>query len=659
MLGIIAGIIVWRWAFYAAVILCVSAFSGAVMWAFRRYFGATMLIFVAVGGLLTAIRQPESVPEQLTLRSADYCGEVRSIKSTVTGTSVIVDEICLADSGRLLPMHTGALMLKIYDGYTPGLSPGDRMIFRTRLHDARDLNMPGLGGDADYAEGITARGTVRADEITVIDNVAGPVQRAATKIRNTFLRGMAESGFSERTTAFLAATVVGDTSLLDDATRGYFRTAGIAHILAISGMHVGIIVAFMLMLLRPLLMVRHGRSLYYGVSIVAVAIYAVTVGLTPSVTRASVMIAIYLFVKWLQQTGYGWNTLCATVVILLFINPLWLFSIGMQLSVTAVVGILAVSRPLTGLFAVRSDLLRAAIASVAVTVGATLGTWPLTVAYFHTFPLCFLPMNLVAGALSPVIIIFGAVSSVLAAFGMPVGALAWCTTRLYDLLADAAQAFATTDIAAVHGLYPDGWQIVTAFVALVFISASLNLRSRRMAVAAMLTLGISVIPFALPVETKADGHVITDLSPGTVIMVYHGDSALLVSGLQTSLIDDDRNWLTKRAAEICAGTKLLSHIRNIDVPDDTFVLGSHSRNGNILRTESAVYYIATENSPAPVKSAGHIDRLVIERGFKGDPMRLINMLSPDTVILSKGLHPVRRQRYERWLSANGVALNMR
>lgn len=655
MLGIIAGIIVWRWAPHAAVILCVAAFSGAVMWFLRRYFGATMLIFVAVGGLLTAIRQPESVPEPLTLHSADYCGEVRRIKSTVSGTSVIVDKVCLADSGRWLPMHAGALMLNIYDGYSPGLYPGDRIMFSTRLHDARDLNMPGLSGDADYAEGITARGAVRSEEITVIDNVAGPVQRVATKARSTFLHGMAESGISDRATAFLAATVVGDTSLLDDTTRGYYRTAGIAHILAISGMHVGIIVAFILLLLRPLRLLRHGRSLYYALSMAAVALYAMTAGLTPSVTRASVMIAIYLVVKWLQQRAYGWNTLCATVAILLFINPLWLFSVGMQLSVTAVVGILAVTRPLTDLFTVKSAMLRYAIAGIAVTVGATLGTWPLTVAYFHSFPLCFLPMNLVAGVLSPIIIILGAVTAVLAVFGLPVSALAWCTSRVYDLLADAAQAFAATDIAAVQGLYPDGWQIVAAFAALSLISASLNLRSRRMAVAAMLTLGISVIPFALPAGTGDDGHVITDLSPGTVIMVYHGDSAMLVSGLQTSMIDDDRKWLSKRAAEICAGTRSLSHIRNIDVAGDTFVLGCHSRNGNILRTESEVYYIASDNPPAPVKPAGHIGRLVIERGFKGDPMRLINILNPDTVILSKGLHPVRRQRYERWLSANGVS----
>ncbi|MDG4950243.1 ComEC family competence protein [Weeksellaceae bacterium KMM 9724] len=203
-------------------------------------------------------------------------------------------------------------------------------------------------------------------------------------------------GFSQTSKIFISSLALGDRSDVDKDFQEKLSSAGVMHLFAISGLHVGIIFGFIMILLYPLLYIRHGKVMRWAVALVLIWIFAWFVGFSPSVTRAAFMISIYYFTLTIQRNPNIYHTLALSALVLLFIQPNQLFEVGFQMSYSAVFFIAWLYQPVRQLFPhYRKPYKNYLFNLICLTTVAQIGVLPISVYYFNKFSGLFLLGNLV------------------------------------------------------------------------------------------------------------------------------------------------------------------------------------------------------------------------------------------------------------------------
>ena len=194
--------------------------------------------------------------------------------------------------------------------------------------------------------------------------------------------------------AVLRAITLGNKRALPDRTRDHFAGAGAMHILAVSGLHVGIIWYALTLLIRFPVHLRFFRILKPVLVIGVLWFYAAITGFSASVTRSVFMFSLLTLARVTGRDSQVLNTLFLSAMVLLWLDPDRIHEPGFQLSYAAVTGIVTLHPFLTRRLRPRSRLLRWAVDLVGVSVAAQLATFPLTLLYFHQFPVYFILTNL-------------------------------------------------------------------------------------------------------------------------------------------------------------------------------------------------------------------------------------------------------------------------
>lgn len=291
-----------------------------------------------------------------------------------------------------LPAHGQQAMLFVRDDSVSTLQPamGDILLVRTRITRPQAL----FKGDFDYGNYLRLQhkvgvGYTRASQCRCIGHLPVRTLRArAAAIQQLLVERYADAGLSGRALAFVAAITLGEKDELDSSLRRSFAAAGAAHVLAVSGLHTGFIYALIVALFtlfgtrRPLYEQRTQRIILSVIILLVMWLYAFVTGLTPSVTRAVLMLTIAQ-VGWVaRRQPVSLNTLAAAACICLWIDPLSLFSVSFQLSFSAVLGILLFLPYLNSLWLVHNKVQRIFRDTITVTIAATIGTLPVTLYYF-------------------------------------------------------------------------------------------------------------------------------------------------------------------------------------------------------------------------------------------------------------------------------------
>ncbi len=204
---------------------------------------------------------------------------------------------------------------------------------------------------------------------------------------------------SERTLALLQALVLGYKRGVDPETRAAFQLSGTAHILAVSGMHVGLVLTLWLFLLRQL----PGRLSHHWLSqsalIGLVVFYGFLTGASPSAMRAVLMGTLAILARMMYKPYAAANALGIAAFLQLCFQPNLLYEVGFQLSYAAVGGILVFYPPLQRVWPTPKKAPRALLYVrdlISISVAAQAGTFFLSWAYFGRLPLYFLLANLFA-----------------------------------------------------------------------------------------------------------------------------------------------------------------------------------------------------------------------------------------------------------------------
>lgn len=265
-----------------------------------------------------------------------------------------------------------------------------------------------------YSKNIQHQAFIQKENFTVIacnpsymSSVFQDLRSYSSNVLNEYL--------SEKSSAIANALILGDKSQLEDEVRTSFALSGAMHILAVSGLHVGIIV---LLINGCIGYWRRNEKYRWGYVIIglsAIWFYALITGLPVSVQRAGLMFSFFVVGSALQRKQDSVLFVIASAFILLLFNPYVIYDVGFQLSYAAVLGIIYLQPPLKKLFYSRFFVVQKINEVCAVSIAAQIATLPFTVYYFGYFPVYFLITNIVILPLTPVILILGLMSILLMA----------------------------------------------------------------------------------------------------------------------------------------------------------------------------------------------------------------------------------------------------
>ena len=306
---------------------------------------------------------------------------------------------------------TGRIRVTV-SGRGPVFARGDRLVFRSRLRKPRNFNNPGAFNYRRYMafKGLWRTAYTQGSRLQVVQRASsGDLTQLLNDVRRA-LAALIDRAGKGSSAAVLKALVIGDRSAISSEVRDAFNRAGVGHILAISGLHIGIVatVAFfffhkLLRRVRPLLWrawTRKGAAIF---SLVPVCIYGLVSGMSPSTQRAVIMVSAFLMTFLFEREPDTFNTLALAAFIILILFPPALFSISFQLSFAAVLSILY------GLSCIQKAaqidgqnakpglayrLHRKLIGFLLVSLLAICGTLPLVMYYFNQISLIGLFANL-------------------------------------------------------------------------------------------------------------------------------------------------------------------------------------------------------------------------------------------------------------------------
>ena len=213
------------------------------------------------------------------------------------------------------------------------------------------------------------------------------------KVREGLKERYRELGFQGDELALLTALTVGEKEDLSEEIREVYSVSGASHVLAISGLHIGLLYSILWMFFTPWRRNRKLKVVSVFIIIGVLWIFAALTGFPVSVVRSVIMFSLIGISCLLQEKPHTLNTLATAAFLMLLFRPLWLFEIGFQMSFAAVASIVLLHPKLSSLWNVRHWSLRWFRDMLSVSIAAQIGVAPIIAFYFHRFSVYFLLTN--------------------------------------------------------------------------------------------------------------------------------------------------------------------------------------------------------------------------------------------------------------------------
>lgn len=233
------------------------------------------------------------------------------------------------------------------------------------------------------------------------------IKRRAFLYRRYLIESLRTNISNKDALSVMVALLLGERQLISSDLKSSYADAGVIHILAVSGLHIGIIVMMLHFLLKPLHHVRHGKSITFGCIFLFLWSYAFLAGLSASVIRSVTMFSFVSFGWMLNKKTNVYYSIVTSALILVLINPFYFFDLGFKMSYIAVFSIVTIYPFVLNFWRPKNIIIKYFWELSAVSISAQIGLLPLTLYYFHQFPGLFILSNLIIIPCLGLLLMFG------------------------------------------------------------------------------------------------------------------------------------------------------------------------------------------------------------------------------------------------------------
>lgn len=531
------------------------------------------------------------------------------------------------EPGHLSSATGDGFVYLLKDGKAANFQKGDIILLPNRWKPIKNAGNP---FEFDYAvycaqNNLYYQQNVSAKDIVLFKAAATQSASFTSRCHDWCMQQLARYIDDKPTLGLIQAMLIGDEVNLDNETRQSFAETGIVHIIAISGGNVAI---FFLAISLVLWWLKHKKHewIKYFIALPLVWFYVLMAGAPPSAVRAAIMFSLLAIGIILQKNNNSLNTLFATAFVLLCAEPMWLYSIGFQLSFIAVLSLILFYAPLYKLYTPGNRIIKALWATIVASAAAEILTAPLVVYYFHLFPLMFLLANVVAYLFMGLVLYLGMAVLLFSFIPVVAGALGQLCIWLVSTFNVVVHWLQQLNPESFYYLQMDAVELILLYALIASVVIWL-LREGKRAIFVGLVASCAFL-FLL----CDDQHNATQQHKLVVYNTGKHIHAELIAGKHYKLLYTDSSL--KQKAEYFtkpAHTGWLAwQPAQAQLKADLYTIGGHS----------VLFYNDSLSYPAGQRS----DYIVICEAGAADPERLYTMLHPICLVLPQ----MPEAQLERW-----------
>lgn len=584
-----------------------------------------MVVSMALGWGDAMLHEPEKL-DLKALEGSIVRARIDEITFSDFSMSMRITMLSARDKNRTVLAHPVPILLTT-NGCDYNYQPGDEIAFACKLSSIKGLRNPDGFDYANYMldNGIRYSQHLRIGSIVKTGQVPTLVTRCNKKRRELQLQ-IFSSTLKPEIQNFVVATVLGNSHFITPLTRSAFAAAGISHVLALSGLHVGILMMVVWFVLFPFDYMKL-RRLRLGVTIVIMAAYALFTGLSPSVVRATIMTSMALIGMIVYRKSISLNSLMTAALFLLAVDPASMFSVGFQLSFVTVASLLLFMGQVKykkTKNAVARWKRRVVMMALTSTV-AMVSTIMLTAWYFGAASLLSVVGNVIILPVFPVLMVCSVVFTLLiGGYGIEIPVMDKLIEVLYGIVHGTARVAGETLPGHIDGIYVTVTDVMLYYIALAMLFVWYYRHRFKWVNYAMLS--IAMIP------AHHVFNVMTQPHSGLVIFNDYYTTPVLSfeNGTGTLWVPDGKCDITQFKQY---NKRFLAHY-GIDsiaqIPwGDYKVMGGHR-----IVCVSSNKWASLGKPPKKID----IDVLVISKKFHKDIEKLCNIFAPRTIVLSGNIY---------------------
>ncbi len=444
----------------------------------------------------------------------------------------------------------------------------------------------------------------------------------ALTLRKRVLDLYRKYGINDRNHAILSALTVGYKQELDPETKRSFSAAGAMHVLAVSGLHVGVIYKLLQLLLSRFLYTRKTKRLKLLLILSSLWTYAFIAGMSPSISRATVMFSILLIGQHLKRTTNIYNSLAIAAFILLLLDPMNLFQAGFQLSFLAVTSIVFFQPRLQKLHTPKNSIVNYIWQLFTVGLAAQILTFPLSLYYFQQFPSYFFLSNFIvipaAGILLFLSVLFLAVTPL--PYVAPV--IAKILNTILSYLYQSIRFIEHLPGSTLQNITPGTGEMLLLFL-LIIVCSSLFIYQRPKALIPLLilTIALTAIPSGRQVMQQSNAQfIIPNDTKNTTLLFSYGKTYSLYA-IDDKPVDEKTFHYTFNP--------IITNLR-LTIKNDTSL---YYQKNQFIRFAGKTIFIPDKYIRLPDHSLPfNIDYLLLHNNPEVSIKKLIEIVSPKTVI---------------------------
>lgn len=315
-------------------------------------------------------------------------------------TKLFIQIKCI-ESNNVWHYTEGHTIVYLKNGASQNLQLGNTILVKSQFNYLTEPKNPNEFNYKAYLENKNIFHTVfpHQKSLVVIEaiessNVLNPME-LGRRIKSQLISVLRQSNLSPESFSICSALLVGYDDEIDNDVMQSFSHSGTLHILSVSGMHTGVLYAVLIFLFSLVDKYDQYKKTKFIFVMLGLWLFVLVTGLSPSILRAALMLSLVLVGKTFYKQGNSYNTLLLSAFLLLLYNPYLIKDVGFLLSYCAVFGIMYLYPILQKLYFFENKILQMTWSGVLMSVSATVFTLPISLHFFHQFPIWFVFSNMI------------------------------------------------------------------------------------------------------------------------------------------------------------------------------------------------------------------------------------------------------------------------